>query len=52
MRGGSADLTVADGDPAGVGEALIGDMPLVGVARDGAGGIAGDRAIGSLTAPD
>ena len=48
MRGGSADLTVAGGDPVGVGEALTGDMPLVGVAGDGGVGIAGDRAASLL----
>jgi hypothetical protein len=42
MRGGCADLTVAGGDLGGVGEALTGDMPLVG--GDGGVGIAGDRA--------
>ena len=48
MRGGSADLTVAGGDPVGVGEALTGDMPLVGVAGDGGVGIAGDRGASLL----
>ena len=52
MRRGDCGPYRSDGDAVGVGEALTGDMPLVGVARDGAVGIAGDRAIGSLTAPD